>query len=260
MREVKDADIRKKLPRRLFAVVYLRSLTLQASWNPQRMQNLGILAILLPWIRDQRVDTADRRQFCRRYYGFFNTNPYLANFVIGGLLRLEGDARAAGEQPGEMLGKFRDSLGRAFASLGDQLFWLGIKPGLILLACLFSFWGHAWAVLTVFFVFSAAQLELRRFALGVGHRLGLDIVDLLSRPIWHEVIRWTKTAGMALTGLVGGLYFARLHATRVELSTTVLILCVVLGISLPIVLRKRLPGEGILPVALLLALGLTFVI
>jgi len=257
---VVEVDTKQALPKRVFAAVYLRSLTLQASWNPQRMQNLGLLAVLLPWLRYRQASITEKRRFCRRYFGFFNTNPYLANFIIGGLLRLEGDPAVAGEQPDVMIGKFRDSLGRAFASLGDQLFWLGLKPGLILTACLFALWGQVWLVLVVFFMFLVAQLVLRWLALVVGYQLGLGIVEVLSRSIWHRVINSLKIAGMALTGLVGGLYFTRLLATAIELPTLVLLLCVLLGISLPIVLHRRLPGEGILPLALLLALGLTFVL
>ncbi len=74
-----------------------------------------------------RGDLEQDRLFCRRYYEFFNTNPYLANFLIGGLVRLEDERAAGPDFPPGTTGTFRQSLGRAFASLGDQLFWLGIQ-------------------------------------------------------------------------------------------------------------------------------------
>ena len=76
------------LPRGMHWRIFLASLGLQGSWNPQRMQNLGLLATLLGWLRGLPRDVERDSRFCRRYYDFFNTNPYLANYLIGGLLRL----------------------------------------------------------------------------------------------------------------------------------------------------------------------------
>ena len=51
---------------RLRLRVFLRSLCLQACWNHQRMQNLGLLGTMLPWLyRLERRADRDRR-FCRR--------------------------------------------------------------------------------------------------------------------------------------------------------------------------------------------------
>ncbi len=254
---------KKRLPAGLFASVYVRSLTLQASWNPQRMQNLGLLTVLLPWMQGRTAAITDRRLFCRRYYGFFNTNPYLANFIVGGLLHLEEQAAppdAAAAQSTQLTTTFRDSLGRAFASLGDQLVWLGIKPVLVLLACLLACYGQMWAVLLVFLLFALAQFELRRRALLAGYELGLDIVEVLSHAAWHRVIKGAKVAGMILTGTMAGFYFARLHRLDNGLDGFILLGCVVLGVGLPLLLRRRSPGEGIVPLALLLAFGLTFLL
>ena len=115
---------RPRLPRRLQMQIFLRSLALQASWNGQRMQNLGLLVTLLPWLRRQPSDINRDRLFCRRYYEYFNTNPYLANLIIGGLVRLEQESLDSGVGGSAMARTFRDSLCRAFASLGDQLFWV----------------------------------------------------------------------------------------------------------------------------------------
>ena len=81
----------KSMTRRLQWSLFLRSLALQGSWNHQRMQNLGLLWTVLTWLRLNRGDVNRDRVFCRRYYGYFNTNPYLANFLFGGLIRLEED-------------------------------------------------------------------------------------------------------------------------------------------------------------------------
>lgn len=250
---------RGRLEARLRRIVFWRSLTLQASWNGQRMQNLGLLATMLPWLQRRPRDLTADRLFCRRYYEFFNTNPYLANYLIGGLLRLEDDVEA-GRRDGPTPSVFRDSLGRAFASLGDQFFWMGLRPALTMGLCLLALAGQAQAVVLVVGAFAVLQLGLRWVALGRGYRLGLDLVDLLDDARWH---RWIQVArrmtGLAI-GLVTGAYLARLEAPDLVGGRVLPGLGLVLGWALPVLLRRRLPGEGLLALAAVLALVLAFAI
>lgn len=250
----------QRLSTRVLVAVYVRSLTLQASWNPQRMQNLGLLTTLLPWLERRGWDQVRRRRFFRRYYGFFNTNPYLANFVVGGLLRLESDdvGREGEGEDEDIVATFRDSLARTFASLGDQLFWLGVRPAFVLTICLLALLGWWVAILVVVAAFALGQLELRRRALLSGWQLGFDIVDLLGRPVWHRWISGTKRLAMSLTGVLAGFYFARVWLTPGPGLSGLVVLLVAAGLALPLVLRQRLPGEGLLLVAIPLAFAASF--
>jgi len=249
---------RPRLPRRLQAGLFWRSLTLQASWNPQRMQNLGLLAVMLTWLRARPRDIGQDRLFCRRYFEFFNTNPYLANYLVGGLVRLE-EMRAAGtELPPGLTATFRDTVGRALASLGDQLFWLGLRPTLVMGVCLLGMSGRADLVLVATGLFALGSLILRWMALGHGFALGMDIVDLLNQPVWHRAISWGKRAGILLTGMVAGSLVARNAALEADGTGLPLWVGIAVGIGLPLVLRRRYPGEILILVALALAVVLDF--
>jgi len=240
--------------------VWLWSLTLQGSWNPQRMQNLGLAATLLAWLRREPRETEQDRLFCRRYYEFFNTNPYLANFLIGGLLRLERHRRSGGEVPPDFARTFRDSLGRAFASLGDQLFWMGLRPALVMAACLLALLGLPVAALGLFLAFAAGQLVLRWVSLDLGHALGMDILDVLGDRRWHRAVAGIKRAGMLLACMVAGVYLTRVQAFAESEDAGLLLAGALVGFGLPLVVRRRLPGEVLVLVALVLAAALSFAI
>ena len=248
------------LSRRLQVALFLRSLSLQASWNNQRMQNLGLLWIMLPWLRRQARAVNRDRVFCRRYFGFFNTNPYFANFLIGGLVRLEDDQAAGHPMPPGMADTFRDSVGRALASLGDQLFWLGLRPTLVMLVSLAGLMGKIHLVLAFVCIFAVGQLLLRWLSLRQGYELGLDIADLLFDSRWHTWIGVAKRSGMVLTGMVAGLYLAKVADFGTVDNHALLWIGTGLGIGLPVILRKRLPGEILILAALVLALLLGFAI
>lgn len=237
---------------------FLRSLALQGAWNPQRLQNLGLLVTLIPWLRQRELRLPERRRFCRRHYEMFNTNPYLANFIIGGLLRLETESYQTGGEGSEMVRTFRDSLARTFASLGDQLFWLGMQPALLMAACLLGYWNRVWLSLGLVILFAVCQLTLRRRALQIGYRLGLDIVELLAHPGWHRVIRATKRAALFLVGSFAGCYLARSFAPPAARDWLPLLACCSLGVGLPLLIRRRLAGEGLLLAALPVAVALAY--
>ncbi len=251
---------RSHLPFRLKLRLFIRSLSLQASWNHERMQNLGLLTTMLPWIRTRRRDLNEDRLFCRRYYEFFNTNPYLANFVVGGLVRLEedraaGQANAAGETT-----MFRDSLGRAFASLGDQLFWLGLRPALAMAICLLGLHEQMLAIIGLVAVFASSQLILRWYSLERGYQLGFDLVELLHHRHWHRGIAAAERIGMFLTGVTAGTYLAMVARPGLPDYHGLLWFGVGVGLGLPILVRRRLPGEMLIILALGLALLLVFAV
>ncbi len=253
-------DPQKKMNFTLRLRVFLRTLALQASWNSQRMQNLGLLSSLLPFRGTQPRNLNEDRLFCRRYYGFFNTNPYFANYLIGGLIRLENEMAQGEKLPPAMTATYRDSLGRTFASLGDQLFWLGLRPGLIMALCLMGLHGGQICILALVSLFALGQLWLRWWALGRGFTLGLDIVQLLRRPHWHFAITWMGRSAMLLTGLVAGFFLARVSAVDLAEGKSLLWAGVALGLGLPLLVRQRLPGEGLIAVALGLSFLLSFAI
>ena len=246
---------KRDLPRLAPAVarrVFCRCLALQASWNEQRMQNLGLVNALAPWLRQQGLEREQLRRACRRYYGYFNTNPYLAPYVVGGLLRLEHDRAAGAPVPERLVAGFRDTLARACGALGDQLFWLGLRPAVGLLGCLLALRGLWPLVLLLIGAVAAGQLLLRRRALGLGFGLGPDVIDVLGRPGWHRAIAWSRRLALALTGMVGGLYFAGILAVEGPPDTARLLACALAGLLLPALVRQRASGE----VQLLLGLPL----
>jgi len=220
------------------------------------MQNLGLAAALAPWLRRRRPALPQTRRICRRHYEYFNTNPYLSGFVIGGLLRLEDENLRAGGRQNRQVVAFRSSVARALASLGDQLLWMGLQPAVLLAACGLAGLGRPWAALGLVGAFGAGQLVLRWRALDTGYRLGLDIVEVLSRSGWHRAIRVTKRVALVLAGMLAGAYLERLAEAPAGAARSVA-WSLVAGAICGYLLHRRVPGELVfllgIPLALVLA-------
>ncbi len=240
--------------------LWLWALGLQGSWNPQRMQNLGLLAALVAWRRRLPRQLESDRLFCRQYYEFFNTNPYLSGYLIGGIIRLEQERAAGGAVPAGLAGTYRDSLGRALASIGDQLFWMGLRPAVVLATSLLALAGAWPAVLAVVAVFAAGQSALRWHGLGRGLALGMDLVEVLALPGWHRAVALVRRVGMVLAGALAGVYLLRVQEVAEVVGGVPLLAAAAAGLVLPLLLRRRLPGEIWVLAACALAFVLTFAI
>lgn len=255
-----DAKERARPQAAIWRRVYLRGLGLQAAWNPQRMQNVGLLSALVPWLRSEEGDVAQIRRFCRRHYEYFNTNPYFANYIVGGIIRIEQESAAGEGVTHPTMQTYRDSLAQSFAALGDQLFWLGLRPGVMLLAALAALSGSPGGALAVVAVFALGQLELRRRALLCGYARGFEIVDVLGHPGWHRAIEAGKNAGKLLTGAVGGYFFGRILGSPAAGVAHAPLLALAVGAALPLLARERLPGEAYLLSAAAIAISLAYVL
>lgn len=252
-----------RLPVGLHLRVFLRTLALQASWNHQRMQNLGLLVCLMPWLRARGRDPERDRLFCRRYYEFFNTNPYLAGYVVGGLLRLEQEREGQGGLPRGQAQVFRNTLARAFASLGDQLFWLGLRPATLLLASVAAFVSGAaapWVLAGLGLMVVAGQWTWRWRSLGRGYAAGYDIVELLGDRRWHRLISAGKRATLFLGSALAGLLFERAAGSPVQPGLPVYVILGILAafLAAPVLARRRWAGEFIVLAAAVAGLLLAF--
>ncbi len=126
--------------------VYVRSFFLQAAWNPQGMQNLGLVYALYPALRKLYPDPDAQMAAVRRHLAFFNTHPYVAAAIVGGVLWHEVRV-SRGEESPERVNAFKQALMGPLAAVGDGFFWLSLKPAAgALSAALVPVIG-AWAVL-----------------------------------------------------------------------------------------------------------------
>lgn len=248
------------LPREVEHRLWWRSLALQAAWNHQRMQNLGLLHVLAPWSHWRQLDADQRRLLARRHLGYFNTNPYLAPYILGGLVRLEDELLDGRPVPERLIAGFRDSLSRACGAMGDELMWLGARPATLLLAALVG-WLVAWPwALAVLLLAAAVQLGLRRWALRVGYARGLDVVQVLERPVWHRAAGWAGRAALGLTGLLVGVFFAGGVSAGARPSPWLLAAVIVIGLTVAIVASQRRSAELQFLLGLALLAGLSLVI
>lgn len=187
------------------AVLFLRSFFNQALINYRGMTHLGILWALLPVLRRQETR---RRERMVRAFGFFNSHPYLAGYIIGASARMEEDDQ------GELLERLKKAAVGPLGAVGDRLFWFHLKPLSGVLACLgVIFWLEGWALPALLAMgvgilgYNVMHLWIRWRGLARGFELGSRIHSDIQRLTAHPVNQWMDRAFALAAGVFLGTSF-----------------------------------------------------
>jgi PTS system mannose-specific IID component len=202
------------------ARVFWRCLFLQAAWNPRGMQNLGFAYAIDPALRELYPDPAARQAALSRHLGFFNSHPYMAAAIVGGVIHHE-ERVARGEEGAEQPLAYKATLQGPLAAVGDGFFWTALRPAFGAAAALGTLWLGWPALVAAVLLYNAVHLWLRFRLLRDGYLHGDEVVlDIraLCLPAWAERVRLTAAvlAGLAAAlladraagGLAGGLLSA----------------------------------------------------
>ncbi|HYO74062.1 MAG TPA: PTS system mannose/fructose/sorbose family transporter subunit IID, partial [Archangium sp.] len=160
--------------------VFLRSLFLQASWNPQGMQNLGLAYAIYPALERLYPERQALEAAVRRHLVFFNTHPYVAAAIVGGVLYHE-QRIARGEEPPDKVVAFKAALMGPLAALGDGFFWLSLKPATGAVCAALVPVLAAWAAVLFLFLYNLVHLTLRARLYLLGLTLGDRLVEAVAR-------------------------------------------------------------------------------
>lgn len=207
--------------------MFLRSFFIQAGWNYERFQNLGFAYALQPALERAYADKEKLKDALLRHLQIFNTQPYMASFVLGNLARMEERAAAEGADLKHLPG-VKQALASSFASIGDRIFWGRLKPMtvqiclLVWAACGFYGWlftGLAEAPsagvllagpLAGIAVYGVFSIYVRWTGLKAGYACGGSANCALDAANWPRLIRLLSAAGFAMSLVIVLLAFGLL--------------------------------------------------
>ncbi len=241
------------LSNRIVWRVFFRSLLLQASWNPQGMQNLGLAYALYPALEQLYPDYQRRTDAVRRHLAFFNTHPYVAAAIVGGVLHHEQRV-ARGEETPERVANFKTALMGPLAALGDGFFWLSLKPAVGALCAALVPVLHAWAAVLFLVLYNSVHFWLRVRLYWLGLRSGDGLVEAVKNANLPKRGARLRAVGAASAGALAA--WLALVFGRNEAGAWAPVLaggCLVMGAVSYWLVAKRATYYAVLYLAALLA-------
>jgi mannose/fructose/N-acetylgalactosamine-specific phosphotransferase system component IID len=149
-----------------------RLLSLQATWNFERMQGIGMGHAAEPLLQELgESDAARQAEAVVRSAEFFNCHPYLAGVALGATVRAEYEG-----VPGPQIVRLRTALCGPLGALGDRLFWTGVVPLMVSAAALAVVEGAGLtAIVILLVVYNALRLATSAWSLEAGLRSGIRV-------------------------------------------------------------------------------------
>lgn len=221
------------------------------------MQSVGFAYAVEPALRKLYPDANEYEARLRLHLSYFNTQPYLASYILGAVVRLEQE-RASGREPSADVEGLKTALMAPLGALGDSFFWGSLKPFAAITAAAFAVTGSWWAPLLFLAVYNMAHLGLRAGVLFSGYRSGGNAVDLVARYRLTMLAKLLKVASLAALGVIVGMLPFWRPEMRLTFNTPDLALAlagIVLTLGLVAVLRK-----GGSPVKMMLGLAVICIV
>jgi PTS system mannose-specific IID component len=229
--------------------VFVRSLFLQAAWNPAGMQNLGLAYAVYPALQRLYPEKAAQEAAVRRHLVFFNTHPYVAAAIVGGVLFHE-QRIARGEETPDKVVAFKAALMGPLAALGDGFFWLSLRPAVGAVCAALVPLLHAWAALLYIILYNAVHLTLRGRLYWLGLSLGDRLVEAVARANLPTRGARLRMVAAACAGGLAAFLATTFGSTAGGLHAPFLAAgCLVLGVASYLLVNRRVPNYLVLYVA-----------
>ena len=196
-----------RLPRAILLNVMCRSLLFQASWNFERLQNVGFLFAMAPALRWLYQGDELERAFAR-HLEKFNTHPFLAGPILGVSLNLE-EKRCAGKEDLVEVESFKEMTMAPYGAMGDSFFWGAMRPLAAVLSLFFALQGSLLAPLFLVVIFNIPHFWCRLLWFWKAYRQGLFMVQVVQRWGFPDLaIRLKEVTVVLLGGISAYLVFS----------------------------------------------------
>ncbi|MBN2397037.1 MAG: PTS system mannose/fructose/sorbose family transporter subunit IID [Deltaproteobacteria bacterium] len=176
------------------AGIFLRSLSIQSSWNFRGMQDIGFAYSLIPLARSGKGT-----ELLERHIRPFSSHPYLTGAIIASVARLEE------ESAGLDAVRRKEALMAPYAAVGDPFFWGGLRPFSSSAAVILAIQGLIIAPLFFLLLYNSVHIwiRLRGFIEGYRDRKGgVGFLGRMALPYKTSRLKWCTTFFLALLGAI----------------------------------------------------------
>lgn len=168
------------------------------------MQSLGFAFAMQPALKRLYPDRDECASRLALHEEYFNTQPYLASFILGAAVKLEQD-RALGRGSRTDVSGLKATLAPPLGALGDSFFWGALKPLAASSGVALLLTGLWWAPLMFLAFYNIWHVGLRTWLLFLGYRTGGDAVSLMAKYGLPKTAMLFKAMSLSVTGAIVGM-------------------------------------------------------
>ena len=190
--------------------VFWRSFPLQASFNYERMQNVGFCYSLLPVLKRLYPEKKEASEALKRHLSFFNTTPQLVTFITGACIAMEEENKKSGDQFDiESIAALKAALMGPIAGIGDSFFWGTFRIIAAGIGCGLAAQGSILGAILFLLIFNIPHFLSRYFGIHLGYQWGSSFFDkVMASGLINKVTEVCYILGLTMIGAVSAGYVA----------------------------------------------------
>jgi fructoselysine and glucoselysine-specific PTS system IID component len=183
--------------------MYVRALSVEASFNYERQQGLGFAYSMIPAVKALYEKEADQAAALKKHLEFFNTTPYVASAIVGVSTAVEEQLSQDDTLDPATANSVKAALMGPLAGIGDSLYWGTIRLLVTGIGVSLAMAGNILGPIIFLLGFNLPVQVLSYLYLRSGYRFG---TKLLARISGSDAMQ-SLTYGAGIVGLmvIGGL-------------------------------------------------------
>ncbi len=215
--EVVISDKKELLTKKDLFKVFLRSMTLEASFTYERFQGIGYAYSMIPVLKKLYPEKERMAPALKRHLEFFNTTPHVVTTVMGISATMEEEyaTNPDGFEPSS-ISAIKVGLMGPLAGIGDSIFWGTIRVIAAGIGCQLGLQGSPLAPVAFLVAFNVPHLLVRYFGLMKSYEFGKRFINKISESNLIDKISLSA-------GILGLTVIGSMTASMVELSTPLVI-------------------------------------
>ncbi len=210
----------------IFIKTFFRSFFLECLWNYERMQNVGFTFSIIPFLKNLYKDKLKLAERIKAHFGFFNTHPYLASFLIGMVMKKEEEYSKGLIDSAEVM-KTKTMLGGPIAAIGDRLIWSTWRVfcEMLVISFLFLFGKDFYLKVNIFcivlffllFYNLFGHLPFRFFGIYLGYNYSKEVIQKLTKFELQKAVYILRSIGITILLFSSFIYSVSLEKNRLTI-------------------------------------------
>ncbi|MXJ83496.1 PTS system mannose/fructose/sorbose family transporter subunit IID [Klebsiella michiganensis] len=167
----------------------------QSGWNYEKMQGLGYLYSIYPFLEKKYAKPEEQKDAAKVHSQFFNTNNTMAPGILGVNIALEEQTGLAGK---DAVAGIKTGLMGPLAGIGDTLFF--VIPTTIIgsVASYLALQGNP-VGLVLWLLFALVRMLFMRFSISKGYQEGVNLLGSLPNSL-NKITRAANILGLTVIG------------------------------------------------------------
>lgn len=157
--------------------VFLHAITMEHTWNYERMMNDGYLYSMLPALQKIYTNPEDLKEACKRHLEFFNTTPQCITLPLGITVAME-EQRANDMENFDTtsISSVKTAIMGPLAGIGDSFIWGTLRILATGVGTSLALQGSILGPILFLLVFNVPSFILRYVLVYAGYKFGSDFI------------------------------------------------------------------------------------